>query len=247
MEWFSSWFDSKYYHILYQHRNDEEAHLFIDSLIEKYQPSIDAKMLDLACGKGRHSIYLANKGFDVTGVDLSKESIEHASQYAHDRLRFHVHDMREQLQPKQFNFIFNFFTSFGYFSKEQDHHDTLSAIRTGLKDDGLLVMDFMNGHKAIQNLVPEEKKTIQGITFNITREVTNGVIVKTIQFEDGGHSYSFEERVRAFNLSEMARMFRKNGLELMDVYGDYELGAFNIFDSGRMIMVCKLLGHQNGN
>lgn len=239
MEWFTSWFDSKYYHILYQHRDDSEAHFFINNLLQKYQPQTSSTMLDLACGKGRHSIYLADKGYDVTGVDLSEESIRHASQYEHDKLHFYTHDMRRNFRSNYYDYIFNFFTSFGYFSKELDHHLTLQAMKNGLTLDGLLVVDFMNAEKAKKNLVNKETKELNDITFHIQREVENGTIVKSIAFKDEGKEYIFEERVRAFSLSEMARMFRKAGLDIQNIYGDYDLSPFDIFTSNRMIITAK--------
>ncbi len=244
MEWFANWFDSEYYHILYQHRNDDEAHFFIDNLIRKYQPEKDAVMLDLACGKGRHSIYLANKGFDVTGLDLSEQSIAHASKSSHEKLNFYVHDMRRKFRSNYYDIIFNFFTSFGYFSKELDHHLTLDAISNGLQPKGIFVMDFINAIKAENNLVKAESKELNGIVFNIKRKVEKGTIIKSISFSDKGKSYNFEERVRGFKLHEMARMFRKHNLELMDIYGDYDLTPFNAFDSSRMILIArKIINH----
>jgi cyclopropane fatty-acyl-phospholipid synthase-like methyltransferase len=239
MEWFSSWFDSKYYHILYQHRDDSEAHFFINNLIKKYKPTTENTMLDLACGKGRHSIYLANKGYDVTGVDLSEQSIRHATQFEQENLHFYTHDMRRSFRSNYYDYIFNFFTSFGYFSKELDHYLTLQAMKNGLKSDGLLVMDFMNAEKAKKNLVKKETKELNDITFNIQRKVENGTIVKSIEFKDEEKEYYFEERVRAFNLSEMARMFRKSGLDIQDIYGGYDLSRFDVADSNRMIIIAK--------
>lgn len=239
MEWFSTWFDSKYYHILYQDRNDDEAHFFINNLINNYQPKKNATMLDLACGKGRHSIYLANKGYDVTGVDLSEQSIIHASDFSNEKLNFYVHDMRRSFRSNYYDYIFNFFTSFGYFSKELDNYLTLNAISAGLKSDGYFVMDFMNAEKSISHLVAKEEKILNDIQFNISREVIKGTIVKTIQFSDEGKDFYFEERVRGFKLYEMARMFRKCGLEILDIYGDYDLSRYDVKESNRMILVAK--------
>ena len=94
-EWFDEWFDSPYYHILYKHRDYEEAKDFLDTLIRYFRIKPNHKVLDLACGKGRHSIYLNEQGFDVTGVDLSEQNITHARQFQNERLTFDIHDMRE--------------------------------------------------------------------------------------------------------------------------------------------------------
>ncbi len=239
MEWFAHWFDSEYYHILYQHRNDQEAQFFIDNVLATYPQEKNSTMLDLACGKGRHSIYLSKKGFDVTGVDLSEQSIAHASQFQQDHLHFFVHDMRRKFRSNYFDVIFNFFTSFGYFSKEIEHHLTLEGMSYGLKKNGLLVIDFMNAIKAEKNLVKKETKEIKNITFNIKRKVEKKYIVKSIAFSDKGKDFYFEERVRGFRLYEIARMFRKHGLDLLQVYGDYDLSPFEPEQSNRMILVAQ--------
>jgi len=92
--WFKDWFNSHYYHLLYQHRDDQEALDFIEKLVAHLQPAPGSKMLDVACGKGRHSKALAEMGFDVTGIDLSDESISEAKLNESDSLHFYQHDMR---------------------------------------------------------------------------------------------------------------------------------------------------------
>src|SRR5688572_19479368 len=92
--WFKDWFNSPYYHQLYFQRDDAEAAAFIDKLIDHLQPSPRSMMLDVACGKGRHSIQLASKGYFVTGIDLSEDSIIEAKKFETDNLEFFVHDMR---------------------------------------------------------------------------------------------------------------------------------------------------------
>lgn len=238
--WFATWFDSSYYHLLYQHRDDTEAQFFMDNLVKHLQVPNKAQILDLACGKGRHSIYLANKGFDVTGVDLSPESIEHARQFEQEYLHFDTHDMREKLTVGPFDFIFNLFTSFGYFSTEAEHIQTLQEMKKGLKSsDSVLVMDFFNAHKVIQNLVLSESKTVGDITFKINRRVENGYILKDIRFEDKGESFYFQESVRAFNLEDFKRLFQQVGLELIQTFGDFDLSPYQSQHSNRLILITK--------
>jgi SAM-dependent methyltransferase len=238
--WFATWFDSSYYHLLYQHRNDSEAQFFMDNLVEHLKPSTDAKILDLACGKGRHSIYLANKGFDVVGVDLSPESIEHASQFEHERLHFATHDMRAPLTTGPFDYIFNLFTSFGYFPTEEEHVETLKQMRDGLQSsESVLVIDFFNAHQVIKNLVLTEEKTLSDVTFKINRRVENGYILKDIRFEDKGEQFYFQESVRAFNLEDFKRLFAAAGLELIDTFGAFDLSPYNPSNSPRLILIAK--------
>ena len=144
LDWFETWFDSPYYHQLYNHRDEEEALRFINNLLDKLQPTPGCRMLDLACGKGRHSKALWDRGYDVTGVDLSDNSISAAKEYECDTLRFYTHDMRFPLVSNYFDYTFNFFTSFGYFETEREHINALRTMSSSLKKDGILVIDFLN-------------------------------------------------------------------------------------------------------
>jgi len=236
--WFESWFDTTYYHILYKDRNYREAQLFMDNLTQYLNLPSKAKVLDLACGKGRHAIYLNQLGFDVVGADLSENSIDEAKKNENDGLRFVVHDMRESFDEK-FDAIFNLFTSFGYFEHESDNLKTLLAIKNSLSDYGFAVIDFMNVHNVLENLVPNEVKTVDGIDFKIQRYEKEGYIIKEIEFEDKGQKYHFEEKVRALTLEHFQSMMNEAGIDLLDIFGDYKLKKFHKKESERLIMIFK--------
>lgn len=239
-KWYASWFDTPYYHTLYKNRDDSEAQRFLDNLMEELNPKKNARLLDLACGKGRHSIHLAKKGFNVIGVDLSRQSIKHAKKSETAKLKFDTHDMREVYKTKYFDLIINAFTSFGYFENDEDHLKTLVNVTKGLRKDGQFVMDFLNVHKAIANMRKRQQKTIDGITFKISRLVKDGYIVKRIRFSDKGKNYAFEERVRAFTKADLAKLFKKAGLEITATYGNYDLKAFRKNTADRLILVAKM-------
>lgn len=236
--WFETWFDSPYYHILYKDRDDTEAQLFMDNLTQYLNLPEEAKILDLACGKGRHAIYLNQLGYDVTGVDLSENSIKEAAKASNDTLHFRVHDMRVPTEEK-YDAVFNLFTSFGYFENEEDNLKTLLAIKESLTEYGFGVIDFMNANYVIDNLVPEEVKTVDGIDFHIKRYVQDGHIHKEIDFEDNGQKFHFTEKVRALTLQDFEQMMEKAEIYLLDIFGDYKLRKFYKNDSERLIMIFK--------
>ncbi len=236
--WFASWFDSPYYHILYKERNYREAQVFMDNLTQYLNLPEHAKVLDLACGKGRHAIYLNQLGFDVLGVDLSENSIAIANKNANATLHFEVHDMRHSFTEK-YDAIFNLFTSFGYFENDADHLKTLIAIKESLTEYGFGVIDFMNSTNVIANLVPEETKTVDAIDFHIKRFHLDGYIYKEIDFEDQGQKFHFTEKVRAFSLSDFQDLMNEAGIYLLDIFGDYKLKKFHKTDSERLIMIFK--------
>ncbi len=236
--WFSSWFDSPYYHILYKERNFREAQIFMDNLTHYLNMDEGSKVLDLACGKGRHSIYLNQLGYDVLGVDISENSIAIANKNANETLHFQVHDMRNPFENK-FDGIFNLFTSFGYFENESDNLKTLIAIKDSLSEYGLGVIDFMNVNNVIANLVPEEVKIVDEIHFHIKRYHIDGYIYKEIDFEDKREKFHFTEKVRAFTLSDFQQLMDEAGINLLDTFGDYKLKKFHKVDSERLIMIFK--------
>lgn len=236
--WFASWFDTPYYHILYKDRNYREAQIFMDNLTHYLNLPEKAKVLDLACGKGRHSIYLNQLGFDVIGADLSENSIAEASKNVNDTLHFQVHDMREPFEDK-FDAIFNLFTSFGYFENDEDNLKTLVAIKDSLTEYGFAVIDFMNVNQVIANLVPTEVKTVDGIDFHIKRYVADSHIYKEIDFEDQGEKFHFTEKVKALTLEDFTQMMETAGIFLLDIFGDYKLKKFHKKDSERLIMIFK--------
>lgn len=236
--WFASWFDSPYYHILYKERNYREAQLFMDNLTHYLNLPEKAKVLDLACGKGRHAIYLNQLGYNVIGADLSENSILEAQKNSNETLHFEVHDMREKFDDK-FDAIFNLFTSFGYFENDEDNFTTLKAIKESLTEYGFAVIDFMNVTNVLNNLVPEEEKQVNGIVFHIKRYLKDGHIFKEIDFEDQGHHYHFIEKVKALTLKDFEEMMEQAGIFLLDIFGDYKLNKFHKTESERLIMIFK--------
>lgn len=234
--WYSSWFDTPFYHILYKDRDDKEAQSFMDALTYYLNISQNSTILDLACGKGRHSLYLNSIGYDVTGLDLSKQSISEAKQKENGRLCFDVHDMSKPYF-KQFDTVFNLFTSFGYFDCDEDNLNTIKAIKANLKPNGIGVIDFMNIDVVKNRLKQDDIKTVNGIDFYLKRSVKNGYIVKDIAFNFKGQDFNFYERVKAFSLNDFKTMFEQAELTLLDVFGDYQLNTFNKQNSERLIMI----------
>ncbi len=237
-DWFSSWFDTPYYHILYKHRNDADAQLFMQNITTYLKLDKAAHIADLPCGKGRHSIYLNSLGYTVTGGDLSKNSILHAKKFENEKLHFEVWDMRKSLQNK-YDAVFNLFTSFGYFEDDNEDLLVLKGMKSGLKENAFLVVDFLNVVNAKNNLVAEEIKEIDGIEFHIKREIKNGFIFKQISFFADDKQHTYTEKVKFIDFNKMKSYFEMAGLTIIDTFGDYNLNTFNEQNSNRLIFVAK--------
>lgn len=238
--WFETWFDSPYYHTLYANRDEKEARAFIDAILDRLQPTAEARMLDLACGQGRYSRYLAAKGFaEVVGLDLSVSSIEEARKHEAENLSYYTHDMRLPYRANYFDFIFNFFTSFGYFEQEKEDLRTLQSIRKGLRPDGVFILDFFNAQYVIEHQTGTERKEKGGIQFELHKEVQGNRIIKEISFDDQGKKYSFTESVRLYFYDEFDQLFDRAGLTITERFGDYQLNPFDLQTSPRLILEAR--------
>ena len=234
--WFETWFDSPYYPVLYNHRSTEEAGLFINKLLDALQLIPGARILDVGCGRGRHSIYLAKKGFDVCGIDLSPKSILTANESSNDMLEFFVHDMRNLFRTNYFDCAVNLFTSFGYFEKDLENLISIVNIAKALKPNGILVLDYLNAEKAVHNLKAEEDFLNHEIQFSIKKYVKNAFIIKEINFRDREEDFHFVEKVGILNLDHFNSYFSQSGLKLINLYGNYQLESFDPIHSDRLIM-----------
>ncbi len=183
-EWYKDWFNSPFYHKLYFDRDEKEAEKFILRLLNHFKPSKNCRMLDVACGKGRHSKFLAEQGYDVTGIDLSFDSIADAKQFENENLHFYQHDMRLPAWINYFDYVFNFFTSFGYFNTRREHDDAMSTMVKSLKPSGTILIDYLNVHYVEERIVHNEIKTVDNTQYEIHRWMDEDHFFKKITISD---------------------------------------------------------------
>jgi SAM-dependent methyltransferase len=239
--WYQEWFSSPFYHKLYLDRNEAEASAFIQKMVTHLSPAPGSRMLDVACGKGRHSRILASMGYPVTGIDLSSESIAAAKQYETDSLDFFVHDMRLPFWGNYFNFAFNLFTSFGYFKTRREHDDAIRTIAKSLRPGGLLVIDYLNVHHTEEHLQYNETRQINGTTYDIHRWDDETHFYKKITIIDPSilEPLSFIEQVAKFTLGDFTDMLSFQGLQVQEVFGDYQFSPYDIRKTPRLIIVAS--------
>lgn len=238
-EWFKEWFDSPFYPVLYNNRHEEEASDFISRMIPELHLEPGARVLDAGCGSGRHSRFLAEMGLKVTGIDLSPASIARARQQYGKLADFEVWDMRKVFAPSKFDLVANLFSSFGYFAEDHENRAVLNALSLNLKQNGLLVLDYLNSEYVVRNLVKREITEKGGIQFHITRKLEKGGVIKDIRFLHQGTDYHYQERVRLYNRTEIISMMADVGLVVEQCWGDYHLHAFQSAQSSRLILVAR--------
>jgi SAM-dependent methyltransferase len=240
-EWYKSWFDSPYYSLLYKHRDAKEAQQFVNQLMHHLNLPSGAKVIDLACGNGRHAVYLNKLGFEVVGIDLSKNKIVAAQRLANPTLRFQQGDIRRLEFEEKFRLALNLFTSIGYFSDFSENQQVLSNVRNILDDQGLLVIDFLNATKVERELVASEKHEMEGVIFEIRRQVKKHMVEKLIRITDGDRMVSYREAVQLIHLKDFDRMLKKERFQVTELWGDYYGGPFDEIHSDRLILFAKAI------
>lgn len=245
MNWFEEWFDSPLYERLYANRDEKEAARLVQLLEETLPLEERSNILDLGCGRGRHSISLYNKGYKVTGIDLSEQAIqtarEKAAKQGLEGLDFEVRDMREPL-PKTFDAIVNLFTTFGYFKSDEENAGVFDSVRAMLRPGGIFVQDFLNAEKVKSSFEPNDRGSFRGIHYEIKRFVEDNAIHKEITFsgDQVGEEKKYSERVKLYSLPWFKREMKKRNLIIDHIFGDYDGNEFDPKTSPRLLMISHL-------
>lgn len=234
MGWYKHWFGTRYYTLLYGHRDEAEASAWVDMILDRWGLRTGSKILDMACGRGRHAKCFAERGMEVVGIDISEGSIDDARSSV-PGVDFHVQDMREPI-ASQFDGICCLFTSLGYFDTHADDQRVFNAAARSLMPGGFFVVDFMNTIVVLNELVAHEELEREGVRFHIERSLEGGVLVKRVTVHDGEEIHHFEERVQALHHGVLEAMARNAGLEILDRTNGPVPTPFDPQRSGRFVL-----------
>ena len=241
MSWYEEWFWSDAYTQVYDHRDEEEAERLVDLIQRKVNPVPNAHILDIGCGRGRHARALARRGYRVTGIDLSEEAIaeardEAAAEGLDATTSFRVGDMREPVCDGCADGVVNLFTSFGYFDDDAENERALAAMTTALRPGGWFVQDFLNAPVVADTLGASEHETEEGHVIHQDRWIEDGRVNKKITIHHDGQTDAFQESVRLFTLYDFKKMYSRVGLEVVELFGDYNGGDYEPDDSPRLLL-----------
>ena len=241
-EWFKDWFNTEEYLNVYQHRNESDAEEHIKLILQNIRLSSGAKILDMACGAGRHAIIFARKNFDVTAVDLSESLLAIAKKNADDenlKINFVHSDIRNFKSYDKFNLVLNLFTSFGYFETDEENFSVLRKAYDLLIDDGFFVLDFFNSYFLQQNLVESSEENLGKVKIHQFRKIKENRVTKKIVITKNGNLSHFEESVRMFTKDELVNAIQNIGFDIYKTFGDFLGNEYEQFTSPRLIMICK--------
>ena len=241
-EWFKDWFNTQEYLNVYQHRNESDAEDHIKLILGNVKIPSGAKILDMACGAGRHAIILARKNFHLTAVDLSENLISIAEQSAQNenlKINFVQSDIRKYETKDKFDLIINLFTSFGYFESDEENFAVLQKAYHLLVENGFFVLDFFNSEFLRQNLVEFSEENLGGAEIHQYRKIKNNRVTKKIVITKNGNLSTYEESVRMFSKDEIVNAIQNIGFDIYKTFGDFLGNEFDKLSSPRLIMICK--------
>jgi len=239
-EWFRDWFGEEYL-ALYPHRDEREAREAVDLFRDVGFPTHGSRVLDLACGAGRHLLELRAAGLDATGLDLSLTLLRSARAAA-PATPLVRGDMRQlPFRPGAFSGLTSFFTSFGYFADPVDDLRVLKEMARVLAPGGTFMLDFLNASRVREKLVAEDRSEVEGNRIVQVREIADDVVVKRIRIEpfDGGPVRHFEERVRLYSCEKLVSLLAEASLLASHRFGDYSGAPFRT-ESPRLILAGRL-------
>jgi len=240
--WYQRWFNSPYYNIVYNHRNINDAKILIDLLIANSQLTLGSKVLDAACGNGRHSLLLFTNGFNVFGFDLSKQLINKAklllkkNNYSPNLI---IADMRNVTFTQCFDAVFNLFTSFGYFQNDEDNFSFIKNSFQFIKPGGWFFFDYFNSNYLKNNLIPFSSKSNKNVKIIEERGIKEKRLIKKIKIETKNKTLNFTESVAFYSPDEILGKFHEIGFRLFKLFGDYKGQGFDLKNSERLIAIFR--------
>ncbi|MEO8194428.1 MAG: class I SAM-dependent methyltransferase [Gemmatimonadales bacterium] len=232
-EWFKSWFGEEYL-ALYPHRDSAEAESAIALIERTVAGARIARVLDLACGAGRHAEVLARRWW-TAGLDLSEVLLRLAKEN-HVDAHFVRGDMRVlPFRDGAFDLVVNLFTSFGYFQEDASHVKVVDEVARVTASGGVFVLDFLNTGQLRRMLVPYDERHFGGQIVEQRREISDDgrFVLKRISVR--GTEKEFTERVRLFEEGDLRRMLDASGFKVTSAFGNYDASPLGL-DSPRVIL-----------
>ena len=241
MAWYEQWFNRDEYEIVYQNRDEAEATKLADLVERVAAPEAGCSLLDVGCGRGRHAIEFARRGYRMSGLDLSERAITQARTRASEaglEIEFIQGDMRNPVSEASFDGILNLFTAFGYFEDWADHQRAVDAMAKATRPGGFVVQDFLNAPFVEQGLVPEDERVVGETTIHQRRWIEDDRIRKELTFSRAKETRTFFESVALLRQPDFEKFYESAGLDIFALFGDYDGGLLSE-SSPRMILFSR--------
>jgi SAM-dependent methyltransferase len=242
--WYDGFFEAEGYHRLARADEAERTRDEVDFVLERLELEPGARVLDLACGRGRHSIELARRGFRVTGVDLSPRSLELAHEAVHAagvEVELVHADMRAIDYDAEFDGALNLFTAFGYFEDEADDRLVLERVARALRPGGGFLLDTLNPLWLARGFRPREWRELDDGTLMLEERAYDPLsgrvaAVWTFVGPDGKRS-ELRHSIRSYTPAELAGMFRAAGLAVEGAWAEFDGSPLALDSEGHRVIL----------
>ena len=257
-EWWQVHFDDNYLKTYIDITPADLTKLQVNFLISKLNLKPGTKLLDVACGYGRHAIPLAQKGIEVTGFDYSKKFINLARQQKQQlklkNVNFVHGDMRQLSYKNQFDVAINMFTSFSYFANEAENLKVLQNIYRSLKPRGQFLIDYVNSARVISSIISKGKFNKKTELWELQKKdkQSNGLVVTTKHeldlvnmrsymsrfWKEKGRQKSYWTDMRLYSYPELKALLDQAGFKVKQTWGGFKGGKLTQ-ESSRVIMLAS--------
>ena len=217
----------------------------VEFAIQALRLAPGARVLDIACGVGRHSIELARRGYQVTGLDLSATLLDLAARRA-ERAGVEVNwvraDMRAIPFTQEFDAAFNIFSSWGYLESEAEDQKVLAAVARALKPGGAFLLETAHRDWLMRHFQPRTWHEGIGVLVleeNMLDLLSGRLIATHTAIYDDGRQRRWQINTRQYSAAELRRMLETAGFRIGQSFGGYD-GAPLTLESPRLILVAEL-------
>lgn len=240
--WFEMIFDERYPQLFGPVEGNAERE--VAEIVSFLSPPAGAAVEDLGCGRGRHAIPFARRGYRVTGVDLSDGMLRIARESACREgvpVEWVREDMRTFCRPGAFDLCLSLFTSFGFFS-DHENQRVLENVAACLKEGGILLLDLRNAGKGLARIAESDR----------IMDVPSGRLRISVRYDQGSRraraqhvltrpdgiiiSSAFD--VRIYSPEELQAGIGRAGMRMRGYYGSLAGCPFDD-DSERMVVVAR--------
>ena len=244
-EWPVTFFDDDYLKIYRTSFTPEKTEAEVEFIAAALALPAGARVLDLACGLGRHALGMAKRGYRVTGLDFNPRYLEIAAEQAKAsgaRVGWIRSDMRELPFEAEFDGVYSFFTSFGYFSDEQNE-DVLERIARSLKPRGVLLLDLANrdwivthARQRTWDQRDDGSLVMEEATFDLP---SSRVTSRLTLISEAGPRVIKAFDLRTYTCAELSALLRRHGFEVRSVWGGADRSEYST-ESRRLVLLAAL-------
>lgn len=230
--WWDGYFDREFVRIYRDFLTPERTVREVEGILEMLDLPEGARVLDLACGWGRHSVELARAGFRVTGLDFSETLLARAAKRAAAagvEVEWVRGDMREVGRAEEFDAVLSLYSSLGYFLSDEEDLRVLRGAREALRPGGVFLMETMHRDHVLGDYADRDWwETADGATVWVEREfdAVEGVSREWLRWRRDAETGEKFHALRIRTATEWDALIRAAGLEPLEWYGDWELASF---------------------